>query len=532
MKKNTFKYIMIILCLSFILTACSDNESGTDKNLSKESNTLTIAYGVELENMNLVTGPVMGNVPLNLVYEPLVKYNNGELEPCLATDWTINENGKEITLQLRENVVFHDDSPFNAEAVKKNLEYSKNNPVSIWLKGASTIESIEVLGEYEIKIVYSESYYGAMYDLSAPLVLTMMSPNMIEEGNYESMTGTIGTGPYVYKSFQDGVETVFQRNEEYWGDKGNFEKIIFKYVPEESSRLQALQSKEVDMIYGSDYITYDTFYQATNVKEVEGKVSEGTLKTRNLLLNASSSILSDLKVRQAIAYGFNPQEIVDSLMYGYEEVADQILDASLPYCDVKFEKKHSHNIKKAKSLLKEAGWIIGQNGYCEKDNQELTLNFAYTQSRSLQKEIAEAFQAQMKEIGIRVNLQPLELMAWYSEVMQGKFDVTINISYGAPFDPQNYINPMLGQSGEAVSISTLPDMQEFKNAIEKLNSTPNEKERKELYSYIFNYLNNNVIEVPISYQKELVLYNSDKIESITFGNYVGCLWPKGIVLKK
>ena len=95
--------------------------------------------------------------------------------------------------------------------------------------------------------------------------MVLVSPAVLEEGNYQSMNGVVGTGPYVYEEIVDGDYVRFVRNENYWGEQPYYDEVIVKYIPDASARLQALQSGEIDLIYGSALLTWDDYQQATSL---------------------------------------------------------------------------------------------------------------------------------------------------------------------------------------------------------------------------------------------------------------------------
>lgn len=121
--------------------------------------------------------------------------------------------------------------------------------------------------------------------------MIMMSPKVFEAGNFQTFQDVVGTGPYVRAEMISGDCTRFVRNENYWGEAPFYDEIVVKYIPEASSRLQALQTGEVDLIYGADLITYDDYNQAMTLDGISGEINEGSTLTRNLVLNASGPML-------------------------------------------------------------------------------------------------------------------------------------------------------------------------------------------------------------------------------------------------
>lgn len=241
-----------------------------------------------------------------------------------------------------------------------------------------------------------------------------------------------------------------------------------------------------------------------------------------MLLNAASPNLIDIRVREAILYTIDNESIVESLMYGYEEAAKGIFDSTLPHCDVEINNLRQLDIEKAKALLDEAGWNeVGTDGIRLKDGERLTVRFIYQIERSLLKDITEVIKEQLREVGIEVQTEGLEMMSWFQRGGMGEFDMSIVSTYAMPNDPHNYLAPMIipESPGDYVSLSSLEDYSRFEELVQRTMNTGEGPEIDDLYAEILNYLNDNAIYVPLSYQKEMVLYRVDTIGSIDFG---GC----------
>ena len=540
MKKLKILFALVI-SFSLILTGCATSTTSTaepetqklnESNDDMKACSLTIGVGVDLDPFIPISQNEYIRSICDLPYDTLVKYQNGDIVPCLATSWEISDDGKEITMKLRDDVVFHDGTQFNAETAAKSLLYYKDYEMFSWMKGVASIEKVEVEEEFVIKIIYKEGYYAALNDLSSSYKIPMVSPNMIIEGNYETMNQAIGTGPYVYESYVKGDYTKFVKNEAYWGDEVEFDEIIVKYIPDSGTRLKALQTGEIDMIFSSDFISYDEYKQAKILTGVKGQLSEGSVKTRNIVVNAGSEFLLEKNVRQAIACAVDKETIALSLTYGQEKATERLFSTNLPYCDVELNNIWKYDVEYANELLEEAGWLISEGKTIrEKNGKQLKLKFIYPNDIALNKETVSAIKSNLKEIGIDVETIGMEYMSWYVEGMEGKYDLAIGTTYGPPYDPHNYLNPMMDSMVDTAAISGLSDSDKFFEALAESGSTANEDDVAKLYNFMLNYLNDNAVEIPLSSQMEVVIYNVDKIESYEFGGMPNVLNPFGIKVK-
>ncbi|MCG7406634.1 ABC transporter substrate-binding protein [Paenibacillus sp. ACRRX] len=523
MKTNFFRIRIVaaFLCLIIVLSACSTNGSKQDKD------TLVIGYIGELSNF-YPTMTDMHNKPLiQLVYDMLVRYENGEIKPGLATEWKFNESGTELTFKVRQGVKFHDGEALNAAAVIANLDYYQHEGNASFLKAVSTIDKLEAVDEYTVKITYKAPYYPVLHDF-ATQYLAIVSPKSIIKDNYQSMNGTIGTGPYIHDSFKKGEYTSFKKNKDYWGDKPAYEQIVVKYVPDSATRLKALQTGEVDVIFSSTMITNDEFKQATSMAGVKGKTSTGS-HTRALAINASSENLTDLRVREAIAYAVNKQELAEGLTYGNEAPADQMFDGNIPYIKQGLRTKRAFDLQQAAALLDQAGWKLNEGtGYRELNGKPKKLRFTYETGDTFNKQLATALQGQLKKVGLQVDVEGTDVMTWWTDCVEGRYDITIWNAKGSPEDPHHFVGPMLDQTAHTASMSKLPEVADMKKRITEVLHTRDEAKITSGYDFILNYLNDNVIVVPLTNAKELILYRTDKVVDYTFGGLENGFNPVGV----
>lgn len=455
-----------------------------------------------------------------LVYETLVSYNRGKIMPCLAETWEVN--GKEYVFHLRKGVKFTDGSEFNAAAVKLNLEMFKKHygEQLEWFGAIAQLAAVEVVDEYTVKLVYKQPYYAALQDFAYPWT-GMMSPKAFENGHIpygRTFTASYGTGPYklAFDNSEKGRYYTFIRNEDYWGEKPRAKKYIVKIIPALDARMMALRTGEVDFVLGTHLVSYDAVAQLRSDQGFGVKLSEERTRTRNILLNTARGPLMDVKVRRAIEHGTNKIAITENILYGLEVKADYLLNPQLPYCDVT-PTPYEYNREKAEALLEEAGWKkVSGNKIREKDGKPLVLKMIYRSGYGSEEDIVQAFQGQLLEIGIDVKATNYEMMTWYRKGMTGAFDITVNNTYGLPFDPHAYISPMRNDGLDNPAQQGLAMKKVIDEKIVKLFETMDASEIQDIYSYLLSTLHEEAVYVPVSYMREVVIFNRNKIEDIDF----------------
>ncbi len=256
-----------VMCMG-MLAGCGGTKNATNGTETSEKvlNIATIGETTTLSPLYMIAD----NRPTQkLLYEGLVKYVDGEIQPVLAEDWKLSDDGTQLTFYLRKGVTFHDGEPFNAEAAIANIESWHINPSFTSLPGVVNYTNIEAVDEYTIRLTYDTPYFAYINDFCWPDVCTMISPKQITQGDFQTVNGYAGTGPYIYDEYVAGQYTTFVRNENYWGEQPYYDKIVAKYIPDNASRVQALKTGEIDLIYGSAELSYEDYNQATAIDGIE-----------------------------------------------------------------------------------------------------------------------------------------------------------------------------------------------------------------------------------------------------------------------
>jgi len=352
-----------------------------------------------------------------LVHEDLSTPNAPiPLVPGLATKWEVSGNGTIYTFTLRENVKFHDGTPFNAEAVEFNLRrcidpnfkyyYSRADANTKKLYGL--IKEIKVLDTYKIQIVFKEPYHSFIR-LVASITMGsggIVSPAAVQKYSNEGIANNpVGTGPFIFVERVRGEKIVLKRNPDYWGEKAKVDRVIFRPMEEAASRISALETGEADIVCVPPPDSIDPMVKKGFV------LSKGpTPHVWYLSLNMKNSILSGLKVRQAINYAIDREMIAKSLLRETALPAYGLLVPGDPLYDPNF-KPYLYNPEKAKQLLSEAGY---PNGF------ETTLQTSVGGSGQIMPvAIAEWIQRDLGKVGIKVKLDTYEWITYLGVWLKG-----------------------------------------------------------------------------------------------------------------
>ena len=523
--KKLIGIISAFITANMLLVGCGSAESSSMVDDRDEKIVYANYRDIRDLNPHLYNGEMFAQ---NLLYESLVKVeDDGSISPWLAESYEVSEDGKTYVFKLREDVYFTDGAKFNAEAAKLNFDAILDNyERHSWIESVSLMkevenygkESVEVTGEYELTIHLSKSYYPFLLELGVIRPLRFISPNCFIDGTTKNgVTDYIGTGSYYLSEHVTDEYAIFKVNEKYWGDVPDIEEIIVKVIPDSQSRVMALESGEIDLIYGATMIDSETYDKFSNLSEFETKISE-PISSRVMMINTQDEILGDIRLRKALQYATDRETISKSIFLGIEDPAYTLFSSEVPYADIGLT-PYEYNLEKAKELLNEAGWVeVNGQSYRQKDGQELAFTLHYSSDNVTDKTIAEFYKGELAKIGINLEIIGEEAQAHSDRAKSGNFDIIFNESWGKPYDPQSFLASMRETSvhGDYEAQKGLKEKEQIDEAILNALEATTEEERQEYYTYVLETLHEEAVYIPLTYETNRAIY-SNKIKNVTFG---------------
>lgn len=453
----------------------------------------------------------------SILYDTLVSITEDGYEGCLAESWTISEDGKIYTFKIRDGVTFSDGTVCDANAILANFNaVIENKDRHTWLEMMNLLVGVSAPDDHTFVIELSEAYYPMLTELGCIRPFAMISPNcMINGSTKDGVSGYIGTGPYVLTDFETDQYAVFERNENYWGEKPEIERITVKVIPDNQTRIMALESGEIDLIFGKNMLDADAISQYVDSDKFEVALSDPT-STRHIVLNTTNEILSDTAVRQALQHATNRTAISEGIFYGLEQPADTLYAATVPYCDVELT-PYEYSTETASSMLDEAGWIMGSSGIREKGGKKLELYLLYNSDSVTEKTISEYLQSEYLKLGISLNIHGEEEQSYRDNMKAGNFDMVFNICWGMPYDPQSSLAAMRAPVyGDFAAQQGLADKKEIDQAITDILTTTDEEERQELYRFVLTRLHEDAVYIPLTFECNKALYTKN-LQGVHFG---------------
>lgn len=365
-------------------------------------------------------------IPLTSVYDTLVYQDlDGSLVPGLAESWEVSPDGLVYTFHLRRDVVFHDGTPFNAQAVKFNLDRI-SSPETLSRKAADMLgpyDRTEVVDDDTVEVHFQEPY-APFLDSASQVYLGMASPAAVEQWGAEYQLHQVGTGPFIFQEYVPSDHLTLVRNPDYaWAPEvydhdgpAYLDEIEFRFYTDPAVRALALESGEVHVmgeLPPQDAVRLEggEGFQL-HLVPVPGQPLE-------FFLNTNKPPTDDLRVRQALIYATDRQAIVDTIFLGYSPVAHGPLAASTMGYEPAVEEIYSHDPAQAAALLDGAGWVDSDgDGQRDKDGQPLVLQ-TYLMTWGYLPEVGQILQAQLQQVGIGLDIQVLAFPAAIEAAAEG-----------------------------------------------------------------------------------------------------------------
>ena len=538
MKKLLSLLLACVMGLT-LLAGCSNTDPSSSSNGQTDKNASQTIAIAQSANFSMGFAPAVQSYEatyyMNNFYEPLVKYQDGEYQPCLATDWTNSDDGLTYTFHLREDVKFNDGTPFNAEAVKLYFDNMKSviGTSSNYGQLDMLTSEITVDDEYTVSFHLTRPYYNVLNDLSMVMPRGILSASAFnEDGSLNSeylMNHTPGTGPYMFESVNDtATEYTFVRNPNYWGEEPDVDSFTVKIIPE--SKVAAMRAGEVDFIIGSDTLDAASYQELSSTEGITGVISDFDFVTEFIALNDEVAPLDDINIRKAIQMAIDKESIAQNIYSGLRTEANSVMPADMPYCKADVTTP-SYDMDAAIELMDKSGWTdTDGDGIREKDGKKLSFTITYP-STGVYDKVVLFFQDSMKNLGIEITTNPIDLMAFMQQVFtEGNYEITAYMSYWFPYDPYTFVANMYPSTDYtdasgiystdpqiAKALATMSE-EEAKELIAGLYKTDDPDTVQNIFTTALNSANESSVVIPLNYRNEYAVFNNEVIESYTFNS--------------
>ncbi len=452
--KKSLLMVSIILLMA-LLCGCN-GEEGTKEAVD---NSIVVGISQDMDSLDPHKAVAAGTKEVFFnVFEGLVKPDTkGNLNPAVASDYEILEDGMKYTFTLREGICFHNGEKVTTEDVKYSIE-----------RCAGIVKEDNVIVEPALSVISQVNIYDNKIELvlnqKDTELLGYLTCAIIPKDYKEMSTKPIGTGPFKFESYTPLENVVFIRNDEYWGDKAYLDKVTFKISADTDALFMELMSGAVDII------PYLTDAQSTSLPE-DYELMVGTMNlVQGMYFNCDRAPFDDPVVRSAICYALDRQEIIDMVAGGRGEITGSNVSPRFEkYFSPEARDYYSKNDEKAKELLKNAG------------KTDLKFTLTVPSNYIFHVDTAQIVANQLKAVGIEVIIEQVDWATWLSKVYNDRdYEATI-IGLASDLAPSDTVARFYSKaSNNFVNYNSA----EFDMLFEKAKATSDENEKIEIYNEI------------------------------------------------
>lgn len=426
----------LLVAVMLVSTLAGCGASGANKSR------ITFGNVGEFASFNPILSTDTSSSSVNkLVYNGLVKLNEKlELVGDLAESWSVSSDGLVWTFQLRKGVKWHDGQPFTAADVKYTYDAIKDpDYTGVRATDFKPVDKIEAPDDSTVVIDLKEPFAPLLSHLTIGIIpkhVFESTPIKSMKENAASMN-PIGTGPYKFKTYVKGQYVMLNSNPDYFLGEPKIKETVFKIYQDTQVQLAGLEKGDID------YLATIPPDEVDRIKT--GYVNKFDFKQypENRLtyigLKQTNPVFKDVRVRQALMYGLNRDQIVTDVLKGYGTVLNAILPPFSTYYAGDQLNPYKYDPEKAKQLLEEAGWKAGPDGIRVKDGKRLSFE-ALTSSGNKQYEaVMNIAQQQWKEIGAEAKPEYLEFSVLCTQYLDvAKFQSYL-LGFSLGVDPDFYL---------------------------------------------------------------------------------------------
>jgi peptide/nickel transport system substrate-binding protein len=390
-----------------------------------------------------ITGDGASHTASEHIYNGLITHDRDmSIVPDLAESWTLSKDCLDLTFKLRQNVRWHDGRPFTADDVvfTHQLMTHPKTP-SPYKDDFTSVDSVRAVDPYTVRVRYREPYAKALFIWGQSVLPRHLLERYVNEGRLreapQNFTAPVGTGPYRFREMRSGEKIVLVANPDYYAGPPHISRIVYRIIPSQATIFLELKAKGIDTatltaLQYSRQTDYPAFAKAYN------KFRYPANAYSYLGLNLKDPRFADKRVRHAFAHAINRGDLIDGVRLGLARPATGPYKPGT-WVHNPHVRTYPYDPARARALLAEAGWkTTNGDGLLVKDGQAFTFELLTSQGSDEGRKVAEIIQANLREIGIGVEIRVLEWAAFLKEHVRKRRFEAVSMGWSIGLDPDQY----------------------------------------------------------------------------------------------
>ncbi|SDF43350.1 MULTISPECIES: ABC transporter substrate-binding protein [Thalassobaculum] len=369
------------------------------------------------------------------------------IHPLLAKSWEVSEDGKLYTFHLRDDVTFCSGKKFTAADVKATIDRWLNLDKGVVKNRAGDVKEVRAVDDYTVEYELVQPYSELLYQMTQHFHTIINVDQVNELGDDFGVKGFDGTGPYCFESWEPRNELVMTKHDAYtWGPAfyetqgpAKVDKVVWKIVPEENNVVAGIQTGQGDV---TQYLPYWSIDQLEANPQISVTQPPFYFWTFYIGFKITRDNVSDVKVREAINLAVDQKALAEGPFFGKAEPATAYVHpGTLDYSEEAIDESlFGYDPEKAATLLDEAGWKMGDDGFRYKDGKKLELvTYSFT---NIWRQLTEAVQGDLRKVGIDMQVELFDATVVWGKLKTQDFDMyTMSYPYVSAGDALNLYFP-------------------------------------------------------------------------------------------
>jgi peptide/nickel transport system substrate-binding protein len=472
----------------------------------KKGGTLRVAYAEEPKNLHTqIDSGTEGVYAAKQIYDSLLNIDpTGKIVPGLATGMPERPSNLVYVFKLRNNVRFHNGKPFTADDVLWTFDRLLGKIPGLQSTQASRfvgiIASVEKVDPSTVRFTLKKPSPDFLVLMGGDKYMGIMQKDSeLADPKEYGQSIVVGTGPFKFKEWKKGSHLTLVRNDDYWGPPALVDQVVYRAIPEASTRMVAMRAGEIDVLLAPTLKDVRQYQNDRNFKVLTA--DGGNMKL--FIFNTARAPFNDLRVRQAMAYAVNREEIVEAIYYGYASVAHDLLPPWNAAHDPS-RKYYPYDPERAKKLLAEAGYGPAK-----------PLEFEIVTSDATEfVDLSTLIQAQLQRVGVRAKVLSVDKSAYTAKTFPQRGTVNPNFQasvyrliFGFPtsdygwrsYHPKSALDLTgYNQAGGAHNPAVPP-------LLEEAAETLDVQAQRRLYGQLADLINADMPMLRIAFQKNVII---------------------------